>query len=126
MSEPLNASALTWVAAEAVRNFNHVTLRAPGAALELPGDAYASVAGFKTAAQGLPQALAQLQRFLDALERREQLRHDSGSEDQLSAALGLFHHAADQAAAAAEQLANALNVAHSALSPIGYRDGDAA
>ncbi|MET7797068.1 hypothetical protein [Streptomyces decoyicus] len=107
-------------AAEAVRKFNHATLRTArsrSGSLHYPGQAYSSVAAFKRMAQNLPQSFDQTSGFLTRLHLEGTLTADYGLvADHVSdakAALG-------EASRYADLLADALNRAHSALSPIGY------
>lgn len=124
MSEQLSAAALAWLAAEAIRSINHRTLGAPNDALEYPSDAYAVVAGLKATAQGLPQALEQMLHFMNELERHGCLLHCSGEPSALADELYAFRQAITEATNASDRLADALNHAHSALSPLGCQGGE--
>lgn len=107
-------------AAEAVRTFNHATLptaRSRSGSLNYPGQAYSSVAAFKRVAQNLPQSFDQTSRFLTRLHLDGTLTADYGLvADHVSEA----KKALAEASRCADLLADALNRAHSALSPIGY------
>ncbi|MGW9427491.1 hypothetical protein ACWHA1_06005 [Streptomyces decoyicus] len=107
-------------AAEAVREFNHATLPTPLArsgSLHYPGQAYSSVAAFKRMAQYLPQSFDQTSGFLTRLHLEGALTADYGlAADHVSDAKA----ALAEASRCADLLADALNRAHSALSPLGY------
>lgn len=107
-------------AAEAVRKFNHATLPVAGSrsgSLKYPGQAYSSVAAFKRMAQNLPQSFDQTSGFLTRLHLDGSLTADYGLvADHVSEA----KRALAEASRCADMLADALNRAHSALSPIGY------
>ncbi|MEC4014940.1 hypothetical protein [Streptomyces sp. H27-D2] len=107
-------------AAEAVRTFNHATLptaRSRSGSLHYPGQAYTSVAGFKQMAQSLPQSFEQTSGFLTRQHLDGTLTADYGLvADHVSAATT----ALAEASRCADLLADALNRAHSALSPLGY------
>ena len=112
-------------AAEAVRALNHLTFAtgvSPG--WEMPSDAYDVVAALSTMAAGLPQALGQVQRFMDGLESGGRLRHDSGEAARLEADLHNLRTATGQAASVAGLLARALADAHNDLAAIGYEFSD--
>ncbi|QQC91396.1 hypothetical protein [Streptomyces alfalfae] len=107
-------------AAEAVRKFNHATLpnaRSRSGSLHYPGQAYSSVAAFKRMAQNLPQSFEQTSGFLTRLHLDGTLTADYGTvADHVSEA----EAALAEVSRCADMLADALNRAHSALSPIGY------
>ncbi|MFG2826344.1 hypothetical protein ACGFWI_02505 [Streptomyces sp. NPDC048434] len=107
-------------AAESVRTFNHATLPTPrsrSGSLHHPGQAYSSVAAFKRMAQYLPQSFDQTSGFLTCLHLEGTLTADYGLvADHVSAATT----ALADASRCADMLADALNRAHSALSPLGY------
>ncbi|MFW3473462.1 hypothetical protein ACN24M_19550 [Streptomyces microflavus] len=107
-------------AAEAVRKFNHATLPTAAARsgnFHYPGQAYSSVASFKRMAQNLPQSFEQTNSFLTRLHLDGNLTADYGTvADHVSAT----EAALAEASRCADMLADALNRAHSALSPIGY------
>lgn len=106
-------------AAEAIRALNHATL--PGTtSLTYPGDAYSTIGNLTLLGQRLPQALGQVLIFLNRLEADGHLCTDDSRS--LSAVLGDLHIAIGDARAAANELANALSRAHSALSRLAYQD----
>ncbi|MFC5027774.1 hypothetical protein ACQFX6_16890 [Streptomyces sp. DSM 41987] len=101
-------------AAEAVRTFNHATF--PGSLL-YPVQAYHSVASFKVMAQRLPQSFDQTSRALARLHADGVLTADYGrAADHVSEAVAALAEASRYAG----MLADALDQAHNALSPIGY------
>ncbi|MBP8533707.1 hypothetical protein [Streptomyces sp. MK37H] len=117
--ENMAAVELSDAAAEAVRQLNHAT-RATGGGLEYPGDAYSTVANLKTLAQRLPQALEQIEAFITGLHADGHLTSDRGRpiEDEVDAVEASLKWAAGDA----ELLAERLDQAHSALSPLGYAE----
>ncbi|WP_143670262.1 hypothetical protein [Streptomyces antimycoticus] len=115
----MTAVELSDAAAEAIRQLNHATGK-PGGGLEYPGDAYSTVANLKTLVQRLPQALEQIEAFITSLHTDGHLTSDRGRpiEDEIDAIqAGLKWAAGD-----AELLAERLDQAHSALSPLGYAE----
>lgn len=102
-------------AAEAVRALNHATL--PGAAgLAEPADVYTVLGALTTLAARLPQALAQLQRYLDAECDAGRLRVVDGEHegDPVAAITACAAWTAD-ATAGAQLLHAALHHAHNTL-----------
>lgn len=120
MAKPTTAAALAEQAAEAVRALNHATLRVPGARMRYPGDAYTVIGNLSELAMRLPQALTQLQRFIDELEAAGHLRHDTGDPRRLTRALDGLHTSTDDAVRAARHLYRALEAAHGALGSLAY------
>ncbi|GAA0556588.1 hypothetical protein [Streptomyces mordarskii] len=109
---------LSDAAAEAIRQLNHATGKPDG--LEYPGDAYSTVANLKTLVQRLPQALEQIEAFITGLHTDGHLTSDRGRpiEDEIDAVQASLKWAAGDA----ELLAERLDQAHSALSPLGYAE----
>ncbi|MCM2419006.1 hypothetical protein [Streptomyces sp. RKAG293] len=103
-------------AAEAVRAYNHATF--PGNLL-YPVQAYHSVASFKVMAQRLPQSFDQTSRALNRLHADGTLTADYG---RVADHVGEAVAALAEASRYAGMLANALDQAHNALSPIGFCD----
>jgi hypothetical protein len=93
--------ALAWQAAEAIRSLNHA---ADG--LGQPGDAYDVLGGLSQAASRLPQALAQLGRWLAAALAAGKLGCSDGTDPAVavSGAWMLISDARGSAAALAENL----------------------
>ncbi|PVE13145.1 hypothetical protein [Streptomyces scopuliridis] len=116
MTEPKTPAQLADDAAEAVRAINHATQsQRPG--WEFPGDAYSVVGALARMAAGLPQALDQIGYLPESMAGN--LRSDKGTLDaDLEDTYGALADAHD----AAQTLYEALNRAHSALSPIAYQD----
>ncbi|MGW7658072.1 hypothetical protein ACWGMA_19455 [Streptomyces asiaticus] len=116
-SKTMTAAELSETAAEAIRQLNHAT-RAEGNGLEYPGDAYSTVANLKTLVQRLPQTFEQITAFLADLHDGGHLRSDRGpnADDDMASVKAALEWAADDA----RNLAECLDSAHSALSPIGY------
>ncbi|MER7050487.1 hypothetical protein ABT391_37315 [Streptomyces jumonjinensis] len=105
---------------EALRALNHATLSTKGAAdWEFPGDAYSVVGNLSQAAMVLPQALEQTEALVKHLEASGNLRSDRNT---LDTDLAATYHGLAEAQAAAQTLFEALNRAHSGLSPIAYKD----
>ncbi len=106
---------------EALRALNHATL-APARGDEdwaFPGDAYSVVGNLSQAAMVLPQALEQTEALVKHLEASGNLRSD---RDMLDSDLAATYAGLAEAKAAAQTLFEALNRAHSGLSPIAYKD----
>lgn len=102
-------------AAEAVRSLNHATL--PGAG-ELTGPAvvYDTLGSLTILAARLPQALSQLQAFLDSETDAGRVRVVDGEHaGDPAAAAATCGHWTDAARAAAHALQHALEQAHAAL-----------
>lgn len=99
------------LAAEAVRALNHATV--PGQArLAYPSDVYDTLAALRRLAERLPQALAQLARWLDAEATAGRLTADSGRKPAL-----VLTEVADACAAgghAADAMARDLSAAQTA------------
>jgi len=102
-------------AAEAIRALNHATL--PGAdELTGPADVYDTLGSLATLAGRLPQALSQLQAFLDAETDTGRVRIVDGSlAGDPAATAATVGHWTDTASAAAQALQHALEQAHAAL-----------
>lgn len=103
-------------AAEAVRSLNHATQRIKGE-LTYPSDAYDVVASLKTLTQRLPQSFDQLSTFIERLGKTGNVTADYGDADEY---IGETRSALASAALIAQTLADHLDRAHSALSPLGY------
>ncbi|MER6678103.1 hypothetical protein [Streptomyces sp. NPDC000983] len=119
-----DATTLARQAAEAVREFNHLTFpnspQQPG--LTCPGEAYDAVAALKTLAQRLPQAIEQIGTALDVLsalghlgsaDGNDPARHVAATQEFLSTAME-----------SAGGLSQCLELAHSAVSPLTYNGPD--
>ncbi|QKV92304.1 hypothetical protein HUT19_11545 [Streptomyces sp. NA02950] len=115
--QTMTAAELSDAAAEAIRQLNHLT-RPAGNGLEYPGDAYSTVSNLKTLVQRLPQTFEQIFAFLADLHEGGNLRSDRGpnADDDVAAVKAALDWAADDA----RNLAETLDSAHSALSPISY------
>lgn len=102
-------------AAEAIRALNHATL--PGtSALTGPADVYDVLGELATLAARLPQALSQLQSFLDAETDAGRVRIVDGQHvGDPAAAAATVGHWTDTATAATQALQHALEQAHAAL-----------
>ncbi|RFU83269.1 hypothetical protein DY218_28595 [Streptomyces triticagri] len=110
-------------AAEEIRKFNHATLRPElGAGLAYPGQAYQAVASLKMLVRGLPQTFEQIGHALTALEKSGHLTADVGQVDEHA---GETRAALASAAIVATTLADFLDHAHTALSPLGYNTAKA-
>jgi hypothetical protein len=101
-------------AAEAVRSLNHATIR--GAGLEFPADAYDVLGSLALLAARLPQALGQVQDFLDDATEAGRVAVVDGEHagDPVAAVTVCAHHL-DHATVAAERLHAALDAARAAL-----------
>ena len=101
--------------AEAVRALNHATL--PDAyGLAGPADVYDTLGHLATLAARLPQALAQLQAFLDSETDAGRVRIVDGEHvGDAAAAAATVGHWTDTATTAALALGHALEQAHAAL-----------
>ncbi|MFD9861253.1 hypothetical protein [Streptomyces alboflavus] len=106
-------------AADAVRAFNHTTLRSRDGSGELayPGTVYRTVAAFASLAYRLPQAFDQIGMALADLHQAGHLTADHGTPTQHAVATSAALREAEQHATA---MAEALTRAHSACSPLGY------
>ena len=106
-------------AAEAIRAVNHLTRSLGSEGWQYPGDAYSVVGNLSEAAMRLGQALNQVAAFVRELHDEGHLRSDKDTLDaDVNAATGGLYDAFD----ASQQLYEALNRAHSGLSPIAYKD----
>ncbi len=111
------ASAADWsdTAAEAVRALNHATLPAAGG-MQGPADAYSVLSGLVLLAGRLPQALAQLQGFLDVeCEAGRVAVIDGDFAGDPVAAVSACAHWLTLAADAADSARHALEQAHATL-----------
>lgn len=106
-------------ATEAVRALNHATL--PGTnELTGPADVYDTLGALAILAARLPQALAQLQAFLDAQTDAGQIAVIDGEHaGDPAAAAATVGHWTDTATAATQALQHALEQAHTALTWTG-------
>ncbi|MEV8318889.1 hypothetical protein AB0Q95_32510 [Streptomyces sp. NPDC059900] len=106
-------------AAEAVREFNHLTFptrQNPGG-LAYPPEAYRAIGALKALSQRLPQAFEQIVRALTVPHERGYVTADYGTpETHIATASAALQEAHDLAHA----LAAALERAHTATSPLGY------
>ncbi|WP_045559419.1 hypothetical protein [Streptomyces sp. FxanaA7] len=106
-------------AAEAIRAFNHATSRAldrrPGIAYT--GTVYRAIGAFGTLAHRLPQALDQIGTALADLHTAGHLTADHGTPTDHADAVSTALREVEQHATA---MAEALERAHSAASPLGY------
>ena len=101
--------------AEAVRALNHAT-RSCADGLVGPADVYDVLGSLATLAARLPQALAQLQAFLDSETDAGRVRVVDGEHvGDPAAAAATCGHWTDTATAAAQALQHALEQAHAAL-----------
>lgn len=107
-------------AAEAVRSLNHATQLIKGE-LTYPSDAYDVVASLKTLTQRLPQSFDQLAAFVERLGKTGNVTADHGDPDEH---VSEARSALASAYLVAETLTEHLDRAHSALSPLGFRDSD--
>ncbi|MGW7083322.1 hypothetical protein ACWGH2_07445 [Streptomyces sp. NPDC054871] len=106
-------------AAEAIREFNHLTFptRDNPSGLTYPPEAYRAIGAIKTLSQRLPQAFEQIERALSVLNERGHVSVDYGTpENHIVTASAALQEAHDHAHA----LAAALERAHTATSPLGY------
>lgn len=101
-------------AAEAVRSLNHSTTR--GAGLVRPADAYDVLGALAVLAARLPQALRQVQAFLDDATEHGRVQIVDGEHvgDPAAAVTTCAHHL-DTATTAAEHLHRALDAARAAI-----------
>lgn len=107
-------------AADAVRAINHATLSPlPNDGWTYPSDAYSIVGGLSQMAMMLPQALDQIGNFIEKMSVEGHLHSD---RDTLDADLENTYGGLVDARDAAQELYQALNRAHSGLSPIAYKD----
>jgi hypothetical protein len=105
-------------AAEAIRAINHRTMSS-GDDWQYPGDAYSVVGNLSQVAMMLPQALDQIGALVERLDQAGNLRSD---KDTLATDLDSTYGGLADAHDAARKLYDALNRAHSGLSPIAYKD----
>jgi len=112
-------AAIVDAAALEIRALNHRTLAAGGEGWQYPGDAYSAVGGLVQLAMMLPQALDQIGDLLEGMDIDGNLRSD---KDTLTADLENTYGGLADAHDAAKKLYEALNRAHSGLSPITYKD----
>jgi hypothetical protein len=111
-------------AAEAIREFNHLTFpnskQSPG--LTYPGEAYDAIAALKTLAQRLPQAIEQIGTALDTLTAIGHLGSADGLDpaQHVASTQGFLMTAMEKAG----HLAECLDLAHSAVSPLTYSGPD--
>ena len=107
-------------AADSVRAINHLTLSpAPSDDWTYPSHAYSVVGGLAQMAMMLPQALDQIGAFIEVMDTAGNLRSD---KDTLTGDLENTYGGLADAHDAAQKLYEALNRAHSGLSPIAYQD----
>lgn len=107
-------------AAEAIRALNHATL-SRGDGWQFPSDAYDVVGGLDRMANGLQQTLEQTSRLLFDLHADGHVRSDHGdavTSDEVLAARSALRRAREHSAA----LSTALGDAHSALSPLSWKE----
>jgi hypothetical protein len=106
-------------AAEAVRSFNHATRWASGGrpGIAYPGTVYRAVGAFATLAYRLPQAFDQIGTALANLHKGGHLTADHGTSTEHAIAVSEALREAEQHATA---MAQALERAHNASSPLGY------
>lgn len=104
-------------AAEAVRAFNHATVRHGQQGITYPGTVYSAIGAFATLAHRLPQAFDQIGTALADLHTVGHLTADYGTPTQHADAVSVALREAEQHATA---MAEALERAHSASSPLGY------
>jgi len=103
-------------AAESIRSLNHALY----AGLDYPGDAYSLVGNLARLVSMLPQALTMTRGAVQKLADADQLRSDRGTlPDDLADTYGGL----DEAASMAQELYQALNATHGALSHLGLKDG---
>ncbi|NGN64109.1 hypothetical protein G5C51_09355 [Streptomyces sp. A7024] len=107
-------------AAEAVRALNHTT-QARKDGFDYPSDAYEVVGPLNQLAMRLPQSFAQLSSFLVGLSKAGAVTADHGEAKEH---LGDACSALASSALIAQTLAEHLERAHSALSPLGYDTSD--
>ncbi|MEV6755812.1 hypothetical protein [Streptomyces sp. NPDC051214] len=106
-------------AAEAIREFNHLTFptRENPSGLAYPPEAYRAIGALKALSQRLPQAFEQIERALTVLNGRGYVSADYGTpENHIVTAGAALQESQDHAHA----LAAALEHAHTATSPLGY------
>ncbi|MEU6221292.1 hypothetical protein ABZ845_27860 [Streptomyces sp. NPDC047022] len=124
MSTTTDPAQLVRDAAEAVREFNHLTFPRPDQtpALPYPGDAYDAIGALKTVAQRLPQAIEQIGTALDALASVGHLGSADGDDpNRLVACTQEFLITAMEQA---RGLAQCLDLAHSTTSTLTYSGPD--
>ncbi|MFI6640118.1 hypothetical protein [Streptomyces sp. NPDC050504] len=106
-------------AAEAIRLFNHATLPArnghPG--LAYPGTVYRAIGAFQSLAYRLPQSFDHIAMALADLHKTGHLTADYGTPTEHTAAATAALREAEHHALA---MAEALERAHGATSPLGY------
>jgi hypothetical protein len=121
VTEAKTPAQLADEAAEAIRSANHVTLSAgPADGWEFPSDAYEVIGHLVALVQRLPQLLAQTGAHVQRLADGDHVRSDRGGNgaEEVAAALDAIGRASTDAVA----MAAALSTAHSALSPLAYKD----
>lgn len=103
---------------EAIRALNHVTMNRRDE-WEYPGDAYSVTGSLGSMAARLPQALQQIQRFLNELEREHAL---SSTHGNLAADLAQVRSGLTLSLKGAAQMLQGLTAAQSGLSSIAYKE----
>ncbi|MEU7418690.1 hypothetical protein [Streptomyces antibioticus] len=106
-------------AAEAVRAFNHTTVRSVGrrTGIAYPGTVYRAIGAFGTLAHRLPQAFDQIGTMLADLHTAGHLTADHGTPTEHANTVSKALREAEQHATA---MAEALERAHRAAGPLGY------
>lgn len=119
LTSPTPPDTLARAAADALRHFNHATIphHSTPAAIAYPGTAYHVIGTFGTLARRLPQALYQTAEAIGTMDKSGYLTADHGLPavhvvDTLTA----LRDAVD----AANALTDALERAHSSMSPLGW------
>ncbi|MGW1286131.1 hypothetical protein ACWD4N_21090 [Streptomyces sp. NPDC002586] len=124
MTTAADPAQLARDAAQAVREFNHLTFPRPDQtpALPYPGDAYDAIGALKTLAQRLPQAIEQIGTALDVLATIGHLGSADGEDPNRHVAnvQEFLITAMEQASG----LTQCLDLAHSAVSPLTYGGPD--
>ncbi|WP_327349453.1 hypothetical protein OG772_13190 [Streptomyces sp. NBC_01321] len=106
-------------AADAVRAFNHATLPTrTGPGIAYPGTVYRSIGAFASLAHRLPQAFDQIAGALTDLHKAGLLTADHGTPTQHTTTVVAALRDAERLALA---LTEALERAHNASGPLGYR-----
>jgi hypothetical protein len=114
MSDSPRATALARQAAEALRSLNHATLGPDG--ISQPGDAYDVLGDLSLAVSRIPQALAQLGRWLAAALAAGQLGSSNGTDPSVAVS-GAWMFISDARGSAAA-LAGNLSLAQQQLSAV--------
>lgn len=119
LTSPTHPDTLAHAAAGGLRDFNHATVphRDTPAAIAFPGTAYHVIGTLVTVAQRLPQALDQTAEAVGAMNKSGHLTADYGLPavhvlDTLTALRDAIEHA--------NALTDALERAHSSMSPLGW------